>query len=226
MPILFYLNLITYPYTMKPLYLITLLIGLGTASRATVKFVSDTSKHDDTTRKKNVVFEKAPAYPGGLQEFYKYISNKLKYPEVAQLIGIDGKVFVSFVIDKDGRVTEVTPVKCLGAGCDAAAVDVLQQSQPWAPGILDGRPVRVQYTVPITFSIKKNDGIVQMKDLRRSDYGFIFQINGNTYTIDEAEGILGKKFQSDQVAEAVPYEGTEKYQMPDKKAVYVIVIKS
>lgn len=204
---------------MKPFYLTILLTLLTTATYAGDG--NDTTKRDTTLH----VLEQVPEFPGGTRQFYKYLEKQLKYPEVAQLIGIDGQVVVSFIIEKDGKVSGVTPVKCLGAGCDAEAVRIIAESPQWKPGVQKGKPVRVQYNVPISFKIAGNDNVVNMKALRKSDYGFIFQINGAIYTMDQAEEKLGHKFKCNQIAEAVPYEGSASYQMPDKKAVYIVVMK-
>jgi protein TonB len=105
-------------------------------------------------------------------------------------------------------------------------VKVLQESKPWMPGVQNGRAVRVQYFVPINFSVEK--GKVKMKDLRASDYGFVFNIKDRLYTLDEAQEIIGGSFQSDRVKIAEPFYNTEnnpKFVIPDKKEVYVVKMK-
>jgi protein TonB len=210
---------------MKPYYLLLIPFFIVQTS-----FAQSTQKTDTTQLPNNRGFkavEVLPEFPGGIQAFGKYISKNVKYPEVARLIGINGKVRLSFVVERDGRVTNVTPMNCIGAGCEAEAVTVLQNSPQWSPGVQDGKPVRVQYTVPIDFSIPK--GSVNMKQLKKSDYGFVFDIKGTRYTIDEAEKILGKEFPSDQIEIADPFynsDNIEKFKMPNKKEVYLLKIKS
>lgn len=210
---------------MKPYLFIILLSFFATNSRAAFKSITDTVKNVVTASRKRAV-EQSASYPGGLSGFIKYITKNIKYPEVARLLSINDKVYVSFIIDKNGQVINVIPIKCKGAGYDVAVVDVIQHSKHWQPGMQNGKPVRVQLTIPVNFIIKNSDGYVNINKLRKSKYGFIFQINGNIYTLDEAEVILGKKFQSDQIEEAIPYQASEKYQTLDKKAVYILVIKS
>ncbi|WP_419788694.1 energy transducer TonB [Mucilaginibacter sp. SP1R1] len=201
---------------MKPYYFLLIALFVSRISYAHIL-------NADTVRKRTAgptftSIEKVPEYPGGMEAFAKYISKNLKYPEVARLIGISGRVVVSFVVERDGKVTQVTPLNCIGAGCEAEAAGVLEASKPWTPGIQNSRPVRVQYSVPINFSIEK--GKVTMKQLRNSDYGFIFEINNQLYSIDEAELVLGKSFMSADVEIAEPYyngDNNEKFRMPQKK---------
>ena len=187
----------------------------------------------DTTKKQNVEkgefdIESVPEYPGGLPAFYAYVHKNLKYPDVARLIGINGKLHVSFVVDKDGSITDVTPTNCIGAGCEAEAVKLLEGSPKWKPGIQNSKAVRVRYNMPITFNLTGKEK-VYMINLRKSDYGFIFNIKGTLYTIDEAEKILGKQFESTNIEIAQPffnYNKIAKFDIPNKKEVYLIILKS
>jgi protein TonB len=160
-----------YLYLMKPYYLLLIPFFIAQSSFAQSNQKTDTTQLGDKRGFRAV--EVLPEFPGGIQAFGKYISQNVKYPEVARLIGINGKVRLSFVVERDGRVTDVTPMNCIVAGCEAEAVTVLQNSPQWSPGVQDGKAVRVQYTVPIDFSIPK--GSVNMRKLKRSDYGFVFR---------------------------------------------------
>jgi protein TonB len=192
------------------------------------------SSSPDTTNKttEKPVFtsvEQVPQFPGGIPAFLNYISKNLHYPDVARLIGINGKLNVSFVVDRYGRITDVTPKNCIGAGCEAEAVRLLEMSPTWMPGIQNGKPVRVMYSVPISFSLGEGKVKAYMVNLRRSNYGFVFNIKGTLYTIDEAETILGNSFMSDQIENAEPfynYNKIQKFEMPDKKEVYLLIFKS
>lgn len=90
---------------------------------------------------------------GGIQAFYDYVANQLsdKYPRQAQRMGIEGVVYVQFVIEKDGSLTDVTAVKGIGGGCDEVAVEVVKNSPKWSPGKQRGRAVRSQRVIPIRF---------------------------------------------------------------------------
>lgn len=99
------------------------------------------------------IVEDQPAPNGGMPAFYQYITKKLKYPAQARRMGIEGKVFVQFVVDKDGTLTEVQAVKGIGAGCDEEAVRVIQGAPKWKPGKQRGRAVKVRMILPITFKL-------------------------------------------------------------------------
>ena len=117
----------------------------------------------------DIVFEEAPeeevadeifdivedqaTYPGGMGAFYSYVGKTMKYPNQARRMGIDGRVFVQFVIDKDGTITDVRAIKGIGAGCDEEAVRVVKNSVKWSPGKQRGRPVKQRMILPITFKL-------------------------------------------------------------------------
>ena len=95
-----------------------------------------------------------PASPkGGMPAFYKYVFDKMKYPPQARRMGIEGKVFVEFVIGKDGSITDVRAVKGIGAGCDEEAVRVIQGAPSWSPGKQRGKSVKQRMVLPITFKL-------------------------------------------------------------------------
>ncbi|MEP2670429.1 MAG: TonB family protein [Cyclobacteriaceae bacterium] len=90
---------------------------------------------------------------GGVGAFYSYISDKMKYPAQARRIGVEGRVFVQFVINVDGSLTDIKVIKGIGAGCDEEAIRVLQSAPPWKPGKQRGVPVRQRMVIPITFKL-------------------------------------------------------------------------
>lgn len=97
------------------------------------------------------VTEQMPEYPGGEEALMKYLSENIKYPEKAKEMKIEGKVFVSFVVQKDGKVADVVVLKGIGGGCDEEAVRVVSAMPNWSPGYQKGKPVNVKYTLPISF---------------------------------------------------------------------------
>lgn len=99
------------------------------------------------------VVEDQPTPEGGMAAFYQYVSKNMKYPAQARRMGIEGKVFVQFVVDKDGSITEVEAIKGIGAGCDEEAVRVIQEAPKWKPGKQRGRAVKVRMILPITFKL-------------------------------------------------------------------------
>lgn len=99
------------------------------------------------------IVEQQPEYPGGMGAFYQFVTKKLKYPSQARRMGIEGKVFVQFVVDKQGNITEVTAVRGIGAGCDEEAVRVIKSSPKWKAGKQRGKAVKVRMILPITFKL-------------------------------------------------------------------------
>ena len=99
------------------------------------------------------VVEQQPTPDGGMAAFYKYVSKNLKYPAQARRMGIEGRVFVQFIVDKDGSITSVQSVKGIGAGCDQEAARVIRGAPKWKPGKQRGRPVKVRMILPITFKL-------------------------------------------------------------------------
>jgi protein TonB len=99
------------------------------------------------------IVEESAAPKGGIGAFYTYVREKMKYPPQARRMGIDGKVFVEFVVNKDGSITDVRAVKGIGAGCDEEAIRVVQSAPAWTPGKQRGKPVKQRMVLPITFKL-------------------------------------------------------------------------
>jgi len=91
--------------------------------------------------------EVKPDFPGGIQKFYDFVGKNYKVPEDED---IKGKVFVQFVVEKDGSLTDIKVIRDLGFGTGKEAIRVLKKSPKWKPGIQNGRPVRVLYSLPIS----------------------------------------------------------------------------
>lgn len=95
-----------------------------------------------------------PAKPeGGYEAFYLYVQKRLKYPTEARKHGVEGKVYVQFVVDTDGGLTEVKVVKGIGAGCDEVALDAISSAPNWHPARHEGTNVKQRIILPITFSL-------------------------------------------------------------------------
>lgn len=90
---------------------------------------------------------------GGMEAFYKYLGKALKYPSQAKRMGVEGKVYVQFVVEKDGSLTDIKIVKGIGAGCDEEAGRVVTEAKKWNPGKQRGRPVRQRMVIPIIFKL-------------------------------------------------------------------------
>ena len=100
------------------------------------------------------VVEENPAFPGGETALYQYLATSIKYPGEARQLGIQGRVFVNFVIEPDGLVTNVRVLRGIGGGCDEEAVRVVKAMPKWTAGKQRGIPVRVSYNLPIRFTLQ------------------------------------------------------------------------
>jgi TonB family protein len=102
-----------------------------------------------------VSIDKQPGFPGGMKGFYDYLSKNVKYPAEALKNKIQGKVHLSYIVEKDGKLSDIKVERALGGGTDEEAVRVLRESPRWIPGEQNGKPVRVKYNIPISFSLAK-----------------------------------------------------------------------
>lgn len=106
-------------------------------------------------KKKIEPYERMPSFPGGMEELFEYLSTSVKYPPIAQKNNIEGRVIVQFVVAKDGKIEDITVVRTGGdPSLDKEAVRVIKSMPKWKPGTQRGKPVRVEYTVPINFRLK------------------------------------------------------------------------
>ena len=99
------------------------------------------------------IVEQQPVPQGGMESFFKHIAETMSYPESARKMGIQGKVFVKFVVNEYGEITQVEAVKGIGGGCDEAAVEAVKSSEPWLPGKQKGEAVKVRMVVPVNFKL-------------------------------------------------------------------------
>ena len=99
------------------------------------------------------VVEQMPQFPGGMPALMKWLQDNMKYPKEAQDAKQQGRVIVSFVVEKDGSITNVRVVKSVAPALDEEAIRVVKAMPNWSPGMQNGEPVRVNYTVPISFQL-------------------------------------------------------------------------
>jgi protein TonB len=100
------------------------------------------------------IVELMPAFDGGEEAMYKWLSENIKYPQVAKETGIQGTVVVTFVVEKDGGITGVQVLKDIGGGCGDEAIRVVKAMPKWKSGKQNGVPVRVQFNLPIRFTLE------------------------------------------------------------------------
>ena len=108
------------------------------------------------TKKNDMVFdvvEVMPQYPGGPIAMLKYIMENIKYPEQAMKEGIQGRVTVRFIVEKDGSISDVKPVLSVHPLLNKEAVRVVKSMPKWSPGKHNGKPVRVRFNLPVMFKL-------------------------------------------------------------------------
>jgi len=115
--------------------------------------IQTAAPEEEETERIFTIVEESASPKGGMAGFYKYVKDNIKYPPQARRMGIEGRVFVEFVIGKDGALTDVRSIKGIGAGCDEEAVRIVQSAPAWNPGKQRGKPVRQRYTLPIIFKL-------------------------------------------------------------------------
>ncbi|PRY85008.1 energy transducer TonB [Mongoliibacter ruber] len=99
------------------------------------------------------VVENSPEFPGGMEAWNDYLRKNLKYPTQARRMGIEGTVYVVFVVNTDGSIQDVDILRGIGGGCDEEALRVVSNAPKWTPGKQRGRPVRVRMRLPIRFKL-------------------------------------------------------------------------
>lgn len=120
---------------------------VATAGTGTGPAVTDNQVYDAAG------VDQFPEFEGGMAAWAKFIQRNLRYPPRAEEEGITGKVFLSFVVERDGAVTDVTLIRGIGGGCDEEAMRVIKKSPKWKPGRQQNNPVRVRYAMPLSFTI-------------------------------------------------------------------------
>ena len=103
-----------------------------------------------------LVVENEPEFPGGEDSLYAYIARNIKYPEAAKKEKIEGRVFVTFVIEKDGQVSSAKILRDIGGGYGEEAIRVVKNMPKWKPGTQRGNPVRFQFNLPVSFMLGKD----------------------------------------------------------------------
>jgi TonB family protein len=100
------------------------------------------------------VVEEQPGFPGGDEARIKFLQSNLKYPEEAKELGIQGEVYMTFVVETDGSLTDIKVLRGIGGGCDEEAIRIIKNMPKWIPGKQRGVPIRVQFNLPINFRLQ------------------------------------------------------------------------
>ena len=126
--------------------------GEGEVLKAKEVIAEEKPKEEET--KVFDVVEQMPQFPGGQQALFEYLSKNIKYPVIAEENGVQGRVIVTFVVERDGSITDVKVVKSVDPSLDKEAQRVVKAMPHWIPGKQNGSAVRVKYTVPVTFRLQ------------------------------------------------------------------------
>lgn len=111
-------------------------------------------EEEESSQQIFTVVEEMPKFPGGDAELLKFIAKSIKYPVIAQENGIQGRVICSFVVNRDGAIVDAEVLRGVDPSLDKEALRVISTMPKWTPGKQRGKPVRVKYTVPITFRLQ------------------------------------------------------------------------
>jgi len=118
--------------------------------------ISEISEPEQETTEKNAIFtviEQMPEFPGGEEAMIKYLSENLIYPDSAKVMGIQGTVYISFIIKESGEISNAKINRGIGGGCDKEALRVIESMPDWLPGLQRGKPVRVLINMPVVFRL-------------------------------------------------------------------------
>ena len=173
--------------------------GTVVVSDPQVKFDIRLQKDDSDVSSTNDnpldVVEEMPQFPGGAAALMQYLSKNIRYPEEAYKNNIQGRVIVNFIVETDGSITEAKVWRSIHPLLDAEALRVINAMPKWNPGIQGGKPVRVKYTVPVTFKLQGND-------VKASEEKYILEIDGKVADDTEIGNIPSGSIASMEVVKA------------------------
>lgn len=115
--------------------------------------IPDDSPDPDPEPEYFTIVESMPEPEGGYEAFYKFVNKKLRYPPRARRMAIEGTVFMSFVVDENGEMTNIKIMKGIGAGCDEEVLRIFEKPPKWIPGKQRGKPVKVNKVMPVKFKL-------------------------------------------------------------------------
>ena len=134
------------------------LLAIATLAITFVSCEKEKNEEEVVVQEDNTIYEitqidVAPDFPGGIPAFQKYLSDNIRYPAIAREAGIQGVVYVSFVIEKDGSISNVEIIRGIGGGCDEEVVRVVQGMPKWTPAKRQGKIVRVRVSTSVRFTL-------------------------------------------------------------------------
>ena len=141
----------------------TILLGLGIATTSYANSHADTTTNKGTAATQMqdegvfVIYETQPEFPGGVAELMKYIQKNVQYPTICKEQGIQGRVIVQFAVNPDSTISDVQVVKPVNPYFDEEAIRLVKAMPKWKPGEQRGVPVKVRFTLPVTFRLPKEE---------------------------------------------------------------------
>ena len=142
-------------FAISALVLLVIVFAPARANAQNKKVKKAQTRKDTTTDDKVYdVCEQMPIYEGGDAALLKYLTDSVKYPELAKKHGVQGRVVIGFIVEKDGSLTDIKVLRPVDIALDAEALRVVKGMPKWIPGCHDGQLVRVEYNVPVSFRLK------------------------------------------------------------------------
>ena len=182
------------------------------------------------------VVEEMPQYPGGPQALFKFLGENVHYPEEAEKAGIQGRVIATFIVEKDGSISQPTVVKSVDPLLDAEAIRVISAMPNWKPGKQNGKVVRVKYTVPLSFNLDgggeeidhlcREDGTIVEIDIEKGDTAIVkplFIVDGKVMDGKDVYAINPKTIERYYMQNG--QEAIDKYGEKAKDGVILITLK-
>ena len=142
-------------FTISAIVLLVIVFAPARANAQDKKEKTTQTQKDTTTDDKVYeVCEQMPTYKGGDVALLKYLTDSVKYPELAKKHGVQGRVIIGFIVEKDGSLTDVKVLRAVDRALDAEALRVVKGMPKWIPGSQNGQHVRVKYNVPVPFRLE------------------------------------------------------------------------
>ena len=180
-------------------------------------------KQKDNTKVYDVV-EKMPSFPGGQGALFEYLCNNVHYPKVAAEKKVEGRVIVTFVVGKDGSISNAELARSVSEELDAEAIRVVSSMPKWEPGTQNGKPVNVKFTVPVTFKLKGDVSTQNVnkkeQSLGNNETNVIYIVDGQVAQKEEVEKLSPVTIESITVVKNV--ELLNKYGAKEGDKVVVI----
>ncbi len=164
------------------------------------------------------VVEELPEFPGGTSAMMDFLQTNLRYPEAAKDAGIQGTVFVSFVVEPDGSISNIQVLRGIGGGCDEEAVRVVGMMPKWEPGYQRGEAVRVQFNMPVRFVLNQETEAMESK-IPKDAY---FYLDGKLRSYKDLEGTIDDLISADEVESVEVITGEKAMEAHGKERVVVI----